>query len=142
MAHCVHIHVCFACDDNDVVAALATKHRPAIVAVLDDKRCFEANWFLEDLAKRTGANHGPKGGLSLWGMVGNYTSEDKFVEVLMPFWKDLLGIDGGPCSHEHVLIFFEREQTERTTAIEIFLEDDEETIAVKEHECPFTFMQF
>jgi len=138
MGHYVHINVCFACDKNEGVAALAEKHLP------ETEECREAKWFLEDLAKRTGNNPGPKGGLSTWGMVGNYTDEEEFVEVLRPFWKDLLSdVDEGPCSFEHVLVFVEHEQTERATAFEIYRDDDDdaETLTVKKHECPFSWMQ-
>lgn len=138
MGHYVHLNVCFACDTNDAVAELAKKHMPPE----DGNR--EARWFLQSLAERTGTNPGPKGGLSTWGIVGNHTDEDEFVETLRPFWKALLSeVDGGPCSFEHILVFVEHEQTERATAIEIFLGDDDnpETLTIKKHECPFAWMQ-
>lgn len=139
MGYYVHVHVCFACNKNDGVAALAKKHRPLLPS--DSEGVREAGWFLDSLAERTGHNPGPKGGLSMWGMVGNYTRVDEFVEVLRPFWLDLLGdIDGGPCDFEHILVFEEREQTERTTAYEI-IKNDDNAIEVKKHECSFTFMQ-
>ena len=138
MGHYVHLTVCFACDTNEGVAALAKEHMPPE----DGSR--EARWFLQALAERTGNNPGPKGGLSTWGIVGNYTDKDEFVETLRPFWKALLSDpEGGPCSFEHILIFVEHEQTERATAIEIFLDDDEnkDSLIVKKHECPFAWMQ-
>jgi hypothetical protein len=143
MGYYVHIHVCFACDTNEGVAALALKHKAMLSDSNDGAR--EAGWFLADLVKRTGHNPGPKGGLSTWGIVGNYTRGEAFVKTLMPFWLELLSgdIDGGPCSFEHILVFEEPEQTERTIAYEIFLEDrdDPKTLEVKRHECPFSFMQ-
>lgn len=138
MGYYVHIHVCFACDENEGVAALAARHREAV------GECREAQWFLDDLSKRTGNNPGPKGGLSTWGIVGNYTDGETFVEMLRPFWKELLSeVEGGPNSFEHVLVFVEPEQSERATAFEIFLADDAdpETLTVKKHELPFTWMQ-
>jgi hypothetical protein len=143
MGYYVHIHVAFACDENEPVAALAAKHRPSIAEGDDGARA--AQWFLDDLAKRTGKNHGTKGGLSLWGMIGNYTVVESFVSVLRPFWREMLTSEaGGICNFEHILVFGEREQTEKTTAYEIFLADEEDPnsdLIVKEHECPFTFMQ-
>lgn len=139
MGYYVHINVCFACDKNDAVADLARKHLALVESGDDGVR--EAGWFLQALSERTGHNHGPKGGLSMWGMVGNYTRVGEFVEVLKPFWLELLGgIDGGPCDFEHILVFEEREQTERTTAYEIS-KNDNGAIEVKVHECPFAFMQ-
>jgi hypothetical protein len=138
MGHYVHLNVCFACDTNDAVAKLAKKHMPPE----DGNR--EARWFLMELAARTGTNPGPKGGLATWGIVGNHTNEDEFVETLLPFWKALLaGVDGGPNSFEHILVFVEHEGTERPTAIEIYLEDDEnqESLTIKKHLCPFTWKQ-
>ena len=87
---------------------------------------------------------GPNGGLSTWGIVGNYTDADDFVKTLRPFWKALLSDPkGGPCQFEHILVFVEHEQSERATAIEIFLADgeSEKSLTVKKHECPFTWMQ-
>ena len=116
MGFYVHIHVCFACDRNDAVATLAKEHAAKLPSDADGER--EAHWFLEDLAGRTGNNRGPKGGLSLWGIVGNYTMPEVFVETLKPFWRDLLaGVDGGPCDFEHVLVFYEREQSEAEESV-------------------------
>ncbi len=142
MGFYVHIHVCFACDSNDGVAELAAKHAAAFPPCVPNDSSRYARWFLDDLAKRTGGNDGPKGGLSMWGMVGNYTRVDEFCEELRPFWKDLLqGVEGGPCGHEHVLVFEEKEQTERAIAYEISLDEDTEELSIKRHECPFTWMQ-
>lgn len=141
----VHIHVCFACDRNEGVAALARTHRPTIEDESDGHRA--AGWFLDDLATRTGENRGPKGGLSLWGMVGNYTQAETFCECLRPFWVDLLSdIDGGPCSHERVIVFEEPEQKEAATAYEIGWDDPHSaarTLMIKKHESlPFSWQQF
>lgn len=143
MGFYVHINVCFACDNNEGVAALAKKHLGKITSDADG--CREAKWFLEDLSNRTGCNKGPKGGLSTWGMVGNYTNGMVFVEELREFWSELLsGVDGGPLSFEHILVFVELEQSEQAKAIEIFLEGEDRpgTLKIVEHDCPFAWMQF
>lgn len=139
----VHLHVCFACDENEPLARVAKKVLPEIEA----SDCNEAKWFLQDLAKRTGNNPGSKGGLSLWGIVGNYTRAERFIEVLMPFWKALYASDNtdddcGFCGHEHILVFEETEQSEQTTAHEIKLDEERRTIVVSQHKCTFAFMQF
>jgi hypothetical protein len=138
MAHDVHLHVCFPCDTNEIIACIAEKH----LGMIDREIYCEASWFLEDLSKRTGSNRGPKGGLSLWGIVGNHTDEDSFVSVLIPFWSEILSSngDGTPLDHEHILVFSEHEQTEKTKAHEIYL--DGETLIIKKHDCPFNFGQF
>ena len=138
----VHIHVCFACQHNEPVADLARRHLPGV----NGDGTQEAVWFLEDLAKRVGQNPGPKGGLSLWGMVGNYTNGDRFVECLRPFWGDLLRQEvGGICQHERVLVFVENEQSKAAQAFEIFLAEDDEAraaVEVKRHvDLPFSFRQ-
>lgn len=149
MGQYVHIHVAFACRENGPVAELAKKHRPLIESVDGGDGLRAAQWFLDDLSGREGPNRGPKGGVSLWGMIGNYTEVDEFVEVLRPFWMELLRTEaGGICDFEHILVFGEREGT-----YEIYLEDERRGISrlverrennllvVKTHECPFTFMQ-
>lgn len=142
----VHIHVCFACDTNVGVAAIAAKHLPALAALDTADGAREARWFLGDLAGRTGGNSGPRGGLSLWGMVGNYTRGDVFCEVLRPFWEDLLsGVDGGPCSFERVVVFVENEQSDAATAYQIGWDDNDsptrELIIQKHESLPFAWGQ-
>lgn len=134
MGYYVHINVCFACDENESIAELAKEE------MTNNSLCIEAKWFLEDLSERTGRNPGPKGGLCTWGMVGNYTDGELFVTCLIPFWKKVFNSDCGLCDFEHILVFVEREQTERALAFEIKLEGDE--IQITEHKCPFAWMQF
>jgi hypothetical protein len=120
----VHLHVCFSCDSNEGVAVLARRH---LERLGDDYPKRQAIWFLTDLANRTGENPGPKGGLSLWGMVvnGKEVPHD-FVQQLEPFWRDLLrgDIDGGPAGHHRIIIMYEEEQSEAANAYEIGWEDD------------------
>lgn len=155
MAYDVHIHVCFACDKNDEIAALAKKY--ALDVTSDRDGCREARWFLDELSKRSGDNLGSKGGLSLWGMTGNYTNVSLFCETLRPFWEALLsGRREGPCEHEHIIVFEECEQTEAATAYEIGWADERgewadqspkyeagNRLLIKKHErLPFSWMQF
>jgi hypothetical protein len=144
MALDVHLSVIFACDQNAGVAQLAAKHLPSIERNVDGKA--EAFWFLEALSKRAGENPGRKGGLTTWGIVGNYTDGEIFVDCLRPFWMELLlGVEGGPLPFEHILVFCEREQTGQTTAFEISLSETPQifarTLIITEHECPFSFGQ-
>lgn len=142
----VHIHVCFSASENEPIAALASRHLPAIEAMEMDHGVRYAIWFLQDVAKRTGTNPGPKGGLVLWGMVGNYTLVDKFCEYLKPFWFELLSKGISCCQHDHIMVFEEQEQSEAANAYEIFLADERDPIAglvIRKHErLPFTWMQF
>jgi hypothetical protein len=127
MGYYVHLNVCFACDENEGVAALAKQYQPLVVD------CQEAKWFLEDVGTRTGHNPGPKGGLLTWGIIGNYTNVEDFVHVLQDFWTALLqGDDGGPLTFEHILVFYENEGSEAANAYEIFL-DDNEKLQIKHH---------
>ena len=144
----VHIHVCFACDNNESVAQLAARHLPVVKARDGDDGDTAAGWFLKALSERTGGNPGPKGGLSLWGMVGNYTRGESFCDALKPFFEEMLHHRvGGICQHEHILVFVEREQSEAATAYEIMLSGDygSETreLVIKQHDrLPFSWMQF
>ena len=137
MGHYVHLHVCFSCDKNDLVAALASEH------LADQDLTREARWYLEALAGRSGNNDGPKGGLSLWGIVGKGTDGKGFCEALRPFWGDLLSgeVDGGPCDFERCLVFEEHEQTERAIAHEIRWEDGEISIR-RFGDLPFSWGQY
>jgi hypothetical protein len=157
MAHDVHLHVAFNCDSNEGVAALARKHLPAVQEVTRVEGrgpAFwdpaEAVWFLTDLSERTGSNPGPKGGLSLWGIVGNHTRAEVFAAVLRAFWDDLLRleVDGGPQPWAHIIILYEEEQSEQANALEIYLTGDiwndraNCSLTISKHEgLPFAWMQ-
>jgi hypothetical protein len=141
----VHLHGCFSAGRNEGVAAIARRH---LALPTDD--CPEARWFLDDLARRTGENPGPKGGLSLWGIIGNHTNAENFVESLRPFWIDLLSdqieVEGGPHSFEHVIVFYEEEQSEAANAFEIGWDDEnseERRLVVRHHrKLPFSWRQY
>jgi hypothetical protein len=142
----VHLHVCFPCDDNTPLAGLSKRH---LDSAKHRSACSEAICFLEDLSNRTGKNKGPKGGLCLWGIVGNHSDVPQFIFDLMPFWIDLLmsGADGLPHPSEHIVIIWENEQSKKSQAVELF--QDEEwlntkaiaKLSIKYHELPFCFNQ-
>lgn len=147
MGFYVHIHVSFACDNNDEIAALAKEYLSGAKKLTEEDSPdahFTARKFLESLASRSGNNEGPKGGLSLWGMVGNYTRVDLFCELLVPFWKDLFKCSEGPGPWEHIIVFEESEQSEQAIAYEIFLEDEgygNGGLITRRHELPFCWNQ-
>ncbi|MBX6168871.1 MAG: hypothetical protein IRY84_14690 [Thermobispora bispora] len=121
MGFYVLLSVVFPCDRNDGVAALARRH----LRNLGPDAPLEAQWFLQDLGERSGENPGPKGGLSLWGIVGNHTRPHDFASALTPFWLDAYFTPGGPLRHERIIVFYEFEQSEEANAIEICLEDED-----------------
>jgi hypothetical protein len=137
----VHLHVCFSCCENEPVAVLAKKHLENTKVETE-----EARWFLEDAAERTGENPGPKGGLFLWGIVGNHTNVEQFVEDLLLFWRDLYD-EGAVFSFERIIVFEEQEQSEQAKAHEIsFIEKVDNSnlpygVVVKKYDCQFTWMQ-
>lgn len=136
----VHVSVIFACDSNEGVASLAADYLTRLS--FGDDSPVEAKWFLKELSERSGGNAGPKGGVSHWGIIGNYTEVDEFVDFLKPFWTALLGeVKGGPLSHERIIVLWEREQSEMANAYEIYLDNDS-NLVIDSHECPFAFMQF
>lgn len=150
MSYNVHINVCFACDNNDAVAALAKEHLAKLNLESTYPLDREAETFLVELSARVGPNPGPRGGLSMWGMVGKYTHGDIFVNQLEPFWFDLLSkeLPGGPHNFEHVIVFTEEEGTEQAFAYEIKLLTynidivRHKKIVITKHKCPFSWAQF
>ena len=117
MSYIVRLHVAFECDDNAPVAELAAKHLHLGVADGDA----DATYFLSYLATRTGTNPGPKGGLSLWGIRGNYSNGSRFCDILIPFWKELGSGDQSPYEGTNVLVFEEAEQSAGLTVYEVSL---------------------
>lgn len=117
MAHDVHLHVSFECNDNGPLGKLALKH----LATLSDDVCVEARMFLQDLSERKGRNPGMKGGLCLWGIVGNYSNADTFITDLRRFWIELWNCEHteyecGFMPFRHIVVFEEQEQSEQAKA--------------------------
>ena len=148
MGQYVHLSMIMPCNSNDPVAVIAKKHLDLFEHGNDELIAKEAIPFLTDLSERSGINHGPKGGLLLWGMVGNYTSGELFVECLKPFWRDLYHIDetipAPACllGFEHIIVFVEVEQQEQATAYEISYDRDSDSVSFKTHLCPFAWTQY
>lgn len=136
MGFYVHLSIIMPCDNNEPVAEIAKKYVDTI------EHCNEAEWYLEELSTRKGYNPGPKGGLSMWGIVGNYTSVDEFIDALEPFFLELFKTEAGPSDFEHIIVFYEREQSEQAKAYEISYDKENHKIDVKEHFLPFAWMQF
>lgn len=134
MGFYVHLSVIMACDNNEELAEVAKKY-------IDTTGCHEAEWFLQDLSARTGKNPGPKGGLSFWGIVGNYSCADFFVRSLHPFWLELFKTEAGPFDFEHIIVFYEPEQSEMAEAYEISFNKDIEEVNITHHILPFAWMQ-
>ncbi len=120
MGYYVHLHVAFNCDRNEAVAEVAREHLQ-----WSEGLTRESQWYLQELSQREGKNFGPKGGLLLWGLVGNATDVEQFVEELRPFWADILGErrPGLPLSHHRVVVLYEEEQTEAANAYQIGWDD-------------------
>lgn len=147
MGHYVHLHVAFNCGSSEEQLAKAAAQHLASLPVNDAgyPANLEAGWYLKFLSGGQGIYPGPKGTLSIWGVVGNYTLGDEFVEALRPFFREVLKEVIAP--HRHICVFYEPEQSERCTVFEIFLEELPEgerfgDLVVKRHEdMPFAFMQ-
>lgn len=144
MGFYVHIHVCFECHGYDGIARLARKHLPTLPEEWANK---DAVYFLRALSRLHGEAPGTKGGMCLWGHVGNYTDVGLFVKILEPFWRELLpevksesDLDDwdGPFAWEHVLVFYQPEDRDHAAAYEIYWDDPDagpqKTLICRHHE--------
>jgi hypothetical protein len=143
MGSWVHFHVCFHCHRYNKAAVLANKYLPTVP---DEYIYKEAKEFLIELSSRSGDAPGHKSGLYVWGFIGNYTLADEFVDILIPFWTELLTDDeseDGPSSEQRVLVFWQMEDWEHAHAFEIGWEDpwaECKKLAIKHHEnLPFSW---
>jgi hypothetical protein len=126
--------VAFVCPDNDPVAVLAKQHLAALPPPTEDGHG-EARDFLEALAGRSGPTLGTKGGMSVWGTVGNYVRPDAFIAALAPFWEDLLP---QMPSERRVMVFSETEQREVARVFSVFRSRDG-SITASVHECDWAW---
>jgi hypothetical protein len=147
MGHEVIITVVFPASlgRKDDLSEFADQH--GYLAVGD---CVEADLFVEALKSKKHIDCGRKGAVFAWGITGNYTDEGKFVQTLAPLFRQLLlDPDVGPLNFEHILVFYEHEQSERAGAYEVYLEEppnwdfkeDSKTLVIKHHPAlPFQWM--
>lgn len=155
MGYYVHLSVTYSGDcDGDALERLkplVEKHKKYIEKEWDDvsqdgKHTYEwsreAYWFLEAVLDKKNYNCGPKGMLFTWGIVGNYTSAENFKDCLSPFFEEMLKEEISVSDFDHILVFWEQEQSEQAKAFEIFLNEDSKKLEVKKHELPFCWNQY
>lgn len=139
MAHEVLITVTVQWNDQDELAAIAKRYHDILskeghYTGPENRKLLECNMFLADLTTRTGMAKGPKGGVVQWGIVGNWTVGDTFVEVLKPFWEEILKETVG-----NVVVMAQDEQTPYVNCWVIRLDDDDELLTITEHQLPISF---
>lgn len=134
-----HLHVAFACTDNDPVAAIARRH----LETPPDH--IEAMQFLEHVASLSGKNPGNYGGMVAWGVMGKNSWGESFAEALRGFWLDVLRADGGSASSSaHIMVFDQQEGNSKATAYEIYLDPDADDaqsaeLCIMAKDCPFSW---
>jgi len=152
MGFYVHLSVTFNANSEDIgkLKPIVAKYRKYIKKEWDDvstdgkHECewsSEAYWFLDALLDKKNYNCGPKGELFTWGIVGNCTSAENFVDSLEGLFEQMLKGEVSIMDFEHILVFWESEQSEQANAYELFLDDDTKKIVKKEHELPFCWNQ-
>jgi len=156
MAYYVHISITFNADSDDIPQLkdlideyIADKYLGHLLHSSDriSLRTFDlavrhtvSGSFLRELTKKKNYNAGAKGELFTWGIVGNFIDVDDFVDKLAPLFKKMLEKEVCVSSYNHILVFEEKEESDHARAIEIFL-DDERSLKVVEHVCPFRWGQ-
>ena len=115
-------------DEAESVAEVARRHLPAIeerYRAAEERGLWEAVYLLTSIAEGKGFTGGSKWGMFTWGTVGNYVPVDTFVDVLRPFWEELLSIHadedgwGGPLPGNTIVVLFESYSAGQAGAVEI-----------------------
>jgi len=136
VGHYVHISVVMSCNNEEKLIAIAKNH------INDPDLSFEASGYLRYIIQGKSVATGPKGSLSTWGMVGNYTSHENFVDGLVPFWSDLYKNDDVLFKFERIIVFCEPEQSQRAECYEIRYDAQQKGVLRAFHSLPFAWMQF
>jgi hypothetical protein len=99
----------------------------------------DALHLLEYAAGGSGIARGPQGDMFTWGYLGNHSNFDTFVDVLVPFWRDLYGkhvvLDG-----DGIVIMYQQAQSPCLKIAEISLDRTSSrgrTLVVREGEISF-----
>jgi len=128
MGWSVHLLVTFPCDGPRGVVELAQRHIPTFVNPPPQTTAAHlAKQFLEFLASGKGIDCATKGGRFAWGVIGNNPKPDEFVELLRPFWIELLSHFtpppphdwDGPLYYKSILVFSEAYEVGHASLIEI-----------------------
>ena len=142
MGYYVHLHVVIDCGESPQLAALARTHEQRLSdwASLEHYLDPDAWRLLTDLGQREAPlSPGPKGDLTLWGYVGNYTNVERFVTQLTPFFRDLFSMSRDRPAY--VSVFAQEEQTETARLVQIRprSHDDPTNLEVREfYDLPFS----
>lgn len=146
------LQVSFSCWDNEFVAEVAKQHHKTLVEKFPNEwEAVSIKLFLQEASERTGKLDANKRrrGLFQWGGQWKYVEAAEFVELLKPFWLELLisseyHFTGGPLEHAHILVMSEYEATEKLIVHEIKLVEPvghfrEHKLVITRHECPFSW---
>lgn len=155
MGYYVHLSVTFSSSAEDIneLRPIVEKHKQRYLdyqkleEINDDLydpklSCNESIPFLNSLLDEKNYNSGHKGELYTWGIVGNYTRAEDFVYGLAPFFEEILKTETGPFDFDHIVVFYETEQSQQAYAYEIYLQGDQKLITIKHHPLPFCWNQF
>ena len=105
----------------------------------------EAAWLIEAILDEKNYNCGPKGELFTWGIVSNHTNNESVVEDISEFFKYLLQNNIIVHQANHIMLFFEHEQSGKVSAYEFRLKEemnaDSDMVTVL-HDVPFKWNQY
>jgi hypothetical protein len=139
MGYIVKLSVIFECGAPESLHPLAQACLPAV----REQDVKAAEWYLQDLLERKNDMPGTKSGMSTWGRSGKYASGDSFVKALAPFWFMVINPEYSSAGEfTRIMVFAQGEDDRYATAYEIFREnpDDETSLTVKKHLCPFSWV--
>ena len=160
MSYLVDVLVTFRCDEVRGVR-IARQHLESISAertsllwgdAAPRAGLLEAGDLLQYLADGKGIVSGPKGARFSWGAVMNYGRVEAMVELLRPFWRELLRSGGraederhrSPHEYDAVLVLHHGEDDDTIQTLHISLVDpvDEASeIGIRRATLPFRFGQ-
>ena len=148
MSFCCPITVSFEVSKMEVLKEIARKYTVLMKSYADSDESGseydrDAHRFLEYAAEGQGIGMGPKGDMFTWGSVGNYTSVETFVDVLMPFWGELYS-EHALMFGDGIVIMSQSEQRPSMKIVEISKDQtmprDRTALVVRSMESPFPLL--
>ena len=117
MGFYVHLQVSWGGGSSVAVPQIARKHLEKLTC--KDKETFnEAHWFFESVISGKSFFGGPKGDFWAWGVIGNYTNVEEFIELTKPFFMELYKC-GELLEHDRVIFQCEPEQNESVSIYQL-----------------------
>lgn len=128
MGYYVHIQVSWNGGELEITKPIAEKHGDKLPPPTENWEVYrETRLFFESVISGKSYFGGPKGDFWCWGLIGNHTSMDTFIELTKPFFMDLFAC-GELLESARVIYMHEPEDAESVDIYQLYVSGEVEKL--------------